>query len=75
MDGTELCITGSHDPADTRELEAFLTNDPELRSHTRCCRGKEITLSADRIGNLTAEQPRGQVADLAAQPHCHLGER
>jgi hypothetical protein len=31
MDGTELRLTGSDDPAEARELEAFLTSDPELR--------------------------------------------
>jgi membrane-associated two-gene conflict system component 1 (EACC1) len=31
MGGTQLRLTGSDDPADTRELEAFLTGNPELR--------------------------------------------
>jgi Effector Associated Constant Component 1 len=31
MDGTELQLTGSDDPAETRELEAFLTSDPDLQ--------------------------------------------
>lgn len=126
MDGTELRLTGSDDPAEIRELEAFLTNDPELRRwvaarvtapepgtmgsvadvlvvalgqggtatalasvliswirrqrskisvHARCACGKEITVSADHIRSLTAEQLRDQVGDLAEQLHCHRGER
>lgn len=43
--------------------------------HTRCSCGKEITVSADHIRNLTAEQLRDQVGDLAEQLHCHRGER
>ena len=126
MDGTELRLAGTDEPAETRELEAFLTSDPELRSrvtarvaapepgsmgsvtdvlvvalgqggiatalasvliswirrqrskisvHARCSCGKEITVSVDHIRNLTADQLREQVANLAEQLRCHRGER
>jgi hypothetical protein len=126
MDDTQLWLTGSDTPSDTRELETFLTSNPELRRwvtaqvaapkpgsmgsvtdvlvvalgqggtatalasvliswirrqrskisvHTRCSCGKEITVSAEHIQRLTAEELHGQVADLADRLHCHRGDR